>query len=97
MSLSRFLQTSSIDLKRATDAMKDTMSVLEQKRQEADTVFGQLISEAQELADKLDVELKAPRTVSRQNTGKFISQLRPLRSTSEEPHTFPCWTILCLI
>lgn len=66
MSLSRFLQTSSIDLKRATDAIKDTISVLKHKRTEADVIFQQLFSESKEIAEELDVEVKPPRIVSRQ-------------------------------
>ncbi|XP_031343122.1 zinc finger MYM-type protein 1-like [Photinus pyralis] len=66
VSLSRYLQTSSLDLKKATDALKDTMSVLEKKRQEVDPVFQQLFSEAQKIAEQMDVELKIPRTASRQ-------------------------------
>ncbi|KAL4153097.1 hypothetical protein QTP88_000930 [Uroleucon formosanum] len=45
VSLSRFLQTSSIDLKRATEAMKDTIFLLKQKRTNSDVVFQQLFSE----------------------------------------------------
>ncbi|KAF2903658.1 hypothetical protein ILUMI_02517 [Ignelater luminosus] len=56
------LLTTGLDLKRATDAL----SVLEQKRQEADYVFQQLISEAQKIAEQMDVKLKIPRTSSRQ-------------------------------
>ncbi|CAH1099480.1 unnamed protein product [Psylliodes chrysocephalus] len=39
VSLSRVLQTSSINLKRATEAINDTMSVLRQKREQVNTVF----------------------------------------------------------
>lgn len=63
VSLSRILQTSSIDLKRATDAIKDTMSVLREKREKADVVFRQLFEEAKEVAEQLDVTIKCPRIV----------------------------------
>ncbi|CAH1098925.1 unnamed protein product [Psylliodes chrysocephalus] len=66
VSLSRVLQTSSIDLKRATEAINDTISVLRQKREQVNTVFQQLFDEAEELAEQLDVEIKCPRLVSRQ-------------------------------
>ncbi|CAH1374505.1 unnamed protein product [Tenebrio molitor] len=42
------------------------MDVLKSKRENADSVFGQLFSEAQDQAKQLDVELKSPRTISRQ-------------------------------
>jgi hypothetical protein len=66
VALSRFLQTATVNIKRATDAIKDTMDVLKSKRENADSVFGQLFSEAQDQAKQLDVELKSPRTISRQ-------------------------------
>ncbi|KAJ8969757.1 hypothetical protein NQ314_001594 [Rhamnusium bicolor] len=66
VSLSRFLQTSSIDLKRAMDAMNDTVSILKQKRIQVNSIFQQLFSEAKEVAKQLGVELKLPRIVSRQ-------------------------------
>ncbi|CAH1113914.1 unnamed protein product [Psylliodes chrysocephalus] len=66
VSLSRVFQMSSIDLKRATDAINDTISVLRQKREQVNTVFQRLFDEAKELAEQLDVEIKCPRLVSRQ-------------------------------
>ncbi|KAL4719123.1 hypothetical protein ACJJTC_000130 [Scirpophaga incertulas] len=66
VSLSRFLQTASVDIKRAVDAVKDVMEVLRSKRQNAESVFKQLFSEATEQAKELDVTLKSPRTVQRQ-------------------------------
>lgn len=63
MLLSRFLQTLSIDLKRATDAIMDTNNVLKQKRTESDSVFQQLFSESKEIAEQLDVEIKSTRIV----------------------------------
>ena len=64
--LSRLLQTPSLDLKRATNALEDTLSVLEDKRKRADTVFEQLFYEAREIAEQLNVELRPKRLVSRQ-------------------------------
>lgn len=66
VSLSRLLQTASIDIKRATDAIKDVLEVLGTKRQNAESVFKQLFSKATEQAKQLDVTLKSPRTVGRQ-------------------------------
>lgn len=66
MSLSRFLQSPSIDIKKATDVITDTITVLKQKRENAENVFQQLFMEAKELADQLDIELKAPRIVKKQ-------------------------------
>jgi len=65
VSLSRFLQTSSIDLKRATDAMKDTIFLLKQKRTNSDVVFQQLFSESKEIFEQLDVEIRLPIIVPR--------------------------------
>ncbi|XP_055857002.1 uncharacterized protein LOC129919917 [Episyrphus balteatus] len=66
VSLSRFLQKASLDLSKATDAVKDVMSVLEEKRKEADSVFGKLFSEAKKIGELLEVEIKKPRIVSKQ-------------------------------
>ncbi|KAL4107537.1 hypothetical protein QTP88_017869 [Uroleucon formosanum] len=70
VSLSRFLQTLSIDLKRATDAMKDTIFLLKQKRTNSDVVFQQLFSESKEIFEQLDVEIRLPRIVPRQKHRK---------------------------
>lgn len=79
VSLSRFLQKSSIDIKKATDALLDTMTILEEKRQSAGPVFDQLFSEAREISAKLEVELKTPRTVSRQTHRGYM----PVQSVVE--------------
>lgn len=79
VSLSRFLQKSSIDIKKATDALLDTMTILEEKRQSAEPVFDQLFSEAREISAKLGVELKTPRTVSRQTHRGYM----PVQSVVE--------------
>lgn len=62
--MSRILQTPSLDLKKATGLIQDTLTVLEKKRSDADFVFQQLFSETENLATQLDVELKVPRVVS---------------------------------
>ncbi|XP_064214539.1 52 kDa repressor of the inhibitor of the protein kinase isoform X1 [Tribolium castaneum] len=66
VSLSRILQSNSIDLKKAADAINDTISVLQNKRENADVIYRQLFEEAKEVAGQLDVEIKCPRIVSRQ-------------------------------
>ncbi|ERL88017.1 hypothetical protein D910_05406 [Dendroctonus ponderosae] len=55
-----------IDLKRATDAITDTMSILRTKREKVDPVFRQLFEEAREVVEQLDVDIRCPRIVSRQ-------------------------------
>ncbi|ERL95321.1 hypothetical protein D910_12587 [Dendroctonus ponderosae] len=62
LGVSIVLQTSSIDLKRATDAITDTMSVLRTKREKVDPVFRQLFEEAKQVAE----QTLCPRIVSRQ-------------------------------
>ncbi|XP_043469664.1 uncharacterized protein LOC122503255 [Leptopilina heterotoma] len=66
VSLSRLLQTALVDLKTAMDAITDTISILQQKRENAAVVFQQLFSEAKEIAEQLDVELRSPRITARQ-------------------------------
>ncbi|XP_076658585.1 52 kDa repressor of the inhibitor of the protein kinase-like [Halictus rubicundus] len=66
VSLSRILQSNSIDLKKATDAINDTLSVLQNKRENVDVIYRQLFEEAKEVAEQLDVEIKCPRIVSKQ-------------------------------
>lgn len=66
VSLSRLLQTPTLDLKRGIDAVKDTMGILEQKRENVDSVFSDLYYEVREILEKLDVQLKMPRLVGRQ-------------------------------
>nr|XP_042911333.1 uncharacterized protein LOC107442321 [Parasteatoda tepidariorum] len=56
--LSRLLQTPSLDLKRATTALTDTITILEDKRKRADDVFQQLFSEIRDVAEQLNVELR---------------------------------------
>ncbi|XP_043480279.1 zinc finger MYM-type protein 1-like [Leptopilina heterotoma] len=53
-------------MKRAADALEDTMDLLKSKRQNVENVFQQLFAEAQEVARQLDVQLKSPRTNARQ-------------------------------
>ncbi|XP_026482791.1 52 kDa repressor of the inhibitor of the protein kinase-like [Ctenocephalides felis] len=66
VSLSRILQSSSIDLKKATDAFNDTLRVLRNRRENVDEIFQQLFEEAKEVAEQLDIDIKCPRLVSKQ-------------------------------
>ncbi|CAK1584957.1 unnamed protein product [Parnassius mnemosyne] len=67
VSLSRILQSNSIDLKKkATDTINDTLSVLQNKRENVDVIYRQLFEAAKEVAEQLDVEIKCPRIVSKQ-------------------------------
>ncbi|XP_026473489.1 uncharacterized protein LOC113380896 [Ctenocephalides felis] len=66
VSLSRILQSSSIDLKKATDAFNDTLRVLRNKRENVDEIFQQLFEEAKEVAEQLDIDIKCPRLVPKQ-------------------------------
>ncbi|CAK1597798.1 unnamed protein product [Parnassius mnemosyne] len=66
VSLSRILQSNSIDLKKATDAINDTLSVLQNKRENVDLIYRQIFEDAKEVAEQLDVEIKCPRIVSKQ-------------------------------
>lgn len=70
ISLSRLLQTPTLDLKKGTEAIEDTKSVLQEKREKAESVFNGLFYAVGEIAEKLDVDLKIPLVslqTSRQN------------------------------
>ena len=66
VSLSRLLQKPTLDLKQATEALEDTRSILHEKRKNAESIFENLFYEVKEIAEQLGVELKKPRTCSRQ-------------------------------
>lgn len=66
MPLSRLLQSPSIDLKRASNVICDTIAILKDKRAQVESVFHQLLYEAKEVAAQLDTELKLPRIVLKQ-------------------------------
>lgn len=65
VSLSRFLQKETIEMQQASDAVQDTISILEEKRQNSEEVFGVLYNEVLELASKFDVEIHLPRAAGR--------------------------------
>lgn len=48
------------------DAITDIITILQQKRENADVVFHQLFSDAKKIAEQLDVELRSPRITNRQ-------------------------------
>lgn len=64
--LSRLLQTPTLDLKKGTEAIQDTLNVLQEKREQAESIFNDLFSEVREVSDQLEVELKIPRLASSQ-------------------------------
>lgn len=64
--LSRRLQTPSLDLRKASDAIQDTLSVLKKKRQKCDETFSEVFCEVKELCSQLGVEIKLPRVTARQ-------------------------------
>ncbi|XP_026732529.1 uncharacterized protein LOC113497255 [Trichoplusia ni] len=51
VSLSRVLQSKTIDLKKCTDAINDTLSVLQNKRENVDIIYRQLFEEAKDVAE----------------------------------------------
>lgn len=61
--ISRFFQTSLIDLKRATDAIKDTIYVLKQKKITEWFCFSEIIFGIKR--EQLNVEIKSLRIVPR--------------------------------
>lgn len=63
--LSRLLQSTKLDAVSAIDAYNDVSSVLQSKRENADSVFQQIFKKAQNMASKLDVEIIKPRIVKR--------------------------------
>ncbi|CAG9826933.1 unnamed protein product [Diabrotica balteata] len=67
VSLSRLLQSPKLDLEKATEATEDTKCILQNKRSNAESVFSKLYYEAKKISEQLDIELKMPRIVSRQN------------------------------
>ncbi|KAK3916625.1 52 kDa repressor of the inhibitor of the protein kinase [Frankliniella fusca] len=65
ISLSRFLQKETIELQEASDALQDTLSVLEEKRRNSDEIFGILYNSAEELTSKFGVVIPQPRGSAR--------------------------------
>lgn len=64
--LSRFLQSSNLDVSKASDTFNRTINVLEEKRKNADTRFAQVYYEATQLASEMGFDLQIPRLARRQ-------------------------------
>ncbi|CAG9828362.1 unnamed protein product [Diabrotica balteata] len=67
VSLSRLLQSPKLDLKKTTEAIEDIKCIFLNKRLNAESVFSKLYYEVKEIAEQLDIELKMPHIVFRQN------------------------------
>ncbi|KAK3915755.1 52 kDa repressor of the inhibitor of the protein kinase [Frankliniella fusca] len=66
VSLPRFLQKEVIDMEQASNAVQDTISVLEEKRRNSEEMFGVLFQEAKDLAKEHDIDLQnLPRSAGR--------------------------------
>ena len=65
ISLSRYLQSETIEVQKASEAVLDTMSILSEKRSQAEEIFSVLCTEAADLAEKQDVEFTHSRTARR--------------------------------
>lgn len=61
--ISRLLQKPALDLNRASSAIQNTLTTLENKRRDCDAVFSEVFVEAREVG----VELKVPRITGRQS------------------------------
>lgn len=64
--LSRLLQSPSLELKKATDLIIDTITVLEEKHQTCDDIFSKIYSNVKKLCGELDVDIKLPRLAGSQ-------------------------------
>lgn len=64
--LSKLLQKESLDLQHASESIKNVLSVLESRRADADTYFKGVSVQVENIASKLNIELRKPRTVGRQ-------------------------------
>ncbi|KAJ1528963.1 hypothetical protein ONE63_007331 [Megalurothrips usitatus] len=63
--LANMLQKPSLDVVSASDHVKDVINTLDEKRRQADEVFGVLFMESQEMLEKLGGEMKVPPRVFR--------------------------------
>lgn len=59
------LQAPSLDLKKASDLILDTLSILENKQKDCDDLFQKNLSEVKELRLQLDVDVRTPRLAGR--------------------------------
>lgn len=64
--LSRFLQTVSLDLNRASEAVTNTISLLKERRNDCDKYFSDIYKHVEATALELEFDLRMPRLTSRQ-------------------------------
>ncbi|CAH0555163.1 unnamed protein product [Brassicogethes aeneus] len=64
--LSLLLQAPSVDFIIATDALKNSLNIIETRRKSAEIYFSKLFSKAKNLAQELDSSIEIPRIVKRQ-------------------------------
>ncbi|XP_052129470.1 uncharacterized protein LOC113214523 [Frankliniella occidentalis] len=65
ISLSRYLQKETIEMQQASDAVQDTISILEDKRRNSEEIFGVLFNTVSELCTKYDIQITLPRAAGR--------------------------------
>jgi len=66
LSLSKILQSSTIDLKNASEIVQCTITVLQSNRNNCISEFAKLYLEVQQLATELDIDLKIQRINKKQ-------------------------------
>lgn len=64
---SKYLQTVNIDVEGASSKLTTLLQVLQEKRTNIDTCFQSILTDALRVMEKLGIELKKPRLVSRQS------------------------------
>jgi len=65
VSLSRFLQKETIEMQQASDAVQDTLSVLEEKRRKSEEIFEVLFNTVSDTCSKFDIEISTPKAATR--------------------------------
>lgn len=65
----------SLDLKKASDLILDTLYILENKNKNCDNLFQKNLSEVKELRLQLDVDVRTPRLAGR---GKNRANIKPV-------------------
>lgn len=69
------LQAPSLDLKKPSDLILDTLSISENKQKDCDDLFQKNLSEVKELRLQLDVDVRTPRLAGR---GKNRANIQPV-------------------
>lgn len=82
------LQSPSLDLKKASDVILDTISVLESKRKECDVLFTKIFVEVRNLSLDLEVEVKMPRLAGVQRNRLNYESSDP-EDFLKNPYAFP--------